>query len=70
MSPYFFRDNFYKIKETFKIFPPQILRRHLISGTEHLNISDATSYGTDSFRVKPITPDHPIPKISTRLTIF
>ena len=24
----------------------------------------------DSFRIKPITPGHPIPKISTRLTIF
>ena len=29
-----------------------------------------TSHGTDSFRVKPITPGHPIPKISTHLTIF
>ena len=35
--------------------------------TEHLNTSGITSHGTDSFRVKPITPGHPIPKISTRL---
>ena len=27
-------------------------------------------YGPESFHVKPITPGHPIPKISTRLTIF
>ena len=46
------------------------MRRHLISRTEHLNTSDITSHGTDSFRVKPITPGHPIPTISTRLTIF
>ena len=26
--------------------------------------------GTESFYVKPITPGHPLPKISTRLTIF
>ena len=38
--------------------------------TEHLNTSGITSHGTDSFRIKPITPGHPIPKISTRLTIF
>ena len=38
--------------------------------TEHLNTSGITSHGTDSFCVKPITPGHPIPKISTRLTIF
>ena len=48
----------------------QTLSRHLISRTEHLNTSGITSHGTDSFRVKPITPGHPIPKISTRLTIF
>ena len=148
MSLYFFGDNFYKIKETFKIFSTQILEvyrillvettlesimfyytfsvinttfvpstallydstaatrtlklsttllsissgirlisllmmsslvcglfsqtlsRHLISRTEHLNTSGITSHGTDSFHVKPITPGHPIPKISTRLTIF
>ena len=46
------------------------MRRHLISRTEHLNTSGISSHGTDSFRVKPITPGHPIPKISTRLTIF
>ena len=38
--------------------------------TEHLNTSGITSHGTDSFRVKPITPGHSIPKISTCLTIF
>ena len=38
--------------------------------TEHLNTSGITSHCTDSFHVKPITPGHPIPKISTRLTIF
>ena len=42
----------------------------LISRTEHLNTSGITSYGTDSFHIKPITPGHPIPKISTCLTIF
>ena len=46
------------------------MRWCLISRTEHLNTSGITSHGTDSFRVKPITPGHPIPKISTRLTIF
>ena len=46
------------------------MRRHLISRTEHLNTSGITSHGTDSFHVKLITPGHPIPKISTRLTIF
>ena len=46
------------------------MRRHLISRTEHLNTSGITSHGTDSFCVKPITTDHPIRKISTRLTIF
>ena len=45
-------------------------RWRLISRTEHLNTSGITSHGTDSFHVKPITPGHPIPKISTRLTIF
>ena len=45
-------------------------RRHLISWSEHLNTSGITSHGTDSFRVTLITPGHPIPKISTRLTIF
>ena len=29
-----------------------------------------TSHGTDSFHIRPITPGRPIPKISTRLTIF
>ena len=38
--------------------------------TEHVNTSGIASHGTDLFRVKPITPGHPISKISTRLTIF
>ena len=46
------------------------MRWCLISRTEHLNTSGITSHGTDSFRVTLITPGHPIPKISTRLTIF
>ena len=32
--------------------------------------SGITSHGADSFHVKPLIPGHPIPKISTRLTIF
>ena len=46
------------------------MRWLLISWTEHLNTSGITSYGTHSFCVKSITPGHPIPKISTCLTIF
>ena len=46
------------------------MRRHLISWTEHLNTSGINSHETDSFCVKPITPCHPILKISIRLTIF
>ena len=46
------------------------MRCHLITRTEHLNTSGITSHGTESFHVKTITPSHPIPKISTRLTIF
>ena len=38
--------------------------------TERFNTSGITSHGTDSFHVKSITPGHPIPKISTRLTMF
>ena len=41
----------------------------LVFRTEHLNTSGITSHRTDSFHVKPITPGHLIPKISTRLTI-
>ena len=48
----------------------QEMRRHLLSRTGHLNTSGITSHVTDSFCVKPITPVHPIPKISTCLTIF
>ena len=36
------------------------IRCHLLSRTERLNTSDIISHGTESFRVKPITPDHPI----------
>ena len=57
------------ISEVFKCSLPEI-RWHLISQTEHLNTLDITSHGTDSFRFKLITPGHPIPKISTCLTIF
>ena len=47
-------------------------QRNLQGGPQkvHLNTSDITSHGTNSFQVKLITPGHPIPKISTRLTIF
>ena len=46
------------------------MRRHFISWTEHLNTSGITPHGTDSLCIKPITLGHPIPKISTPLTIF
>ena len=46
------------------------MRRHLNSRTEHLNTSGITSHETGSFCIKPISPVHPIPKISTHLTIF
>ena len=46
------------------------MRWCLISRTEHLNTSSITPHGTDSFHVKLITLGHPIPKISTHLTIF
>ena len=55
--------------EVFKCSVREI-RHHLISRTEHLNTSGTTFHGTDSFHVKPRTLGHPIPKISTRLTIF
>ena len=55
--------------DVFKYFVRE-MRWRLISRTEHLNTSGITSYGTDSFCVKPISPSHPIPKIATRLTIF
>ena len=38
--------------------------------TEDLNTLGITSHCSDSFHIKPITPGHPIPKISTHLTIF
>ena len=37
----------------------QEMRWHLVSRTEHLTTSGMTSHGTDSFRIKPITPGHP-----------
>ena len=43
------------IPEVFKCSIRKI-RRNLISRTEHLNTSGITSHGTNSFRVKPITP--------------
>ena len=46
------------------------MRWRLVFRTEHLNTPGITSYGADSFHIKPVTPGHPIPKISTRLTIF
>ena len=46
------------------------MRWRLNSRTEHLNTSGINSHGTDSFHIKLITPGHPIPKISTCLTIF
>ena len=41
---------------------------HFSNRTEHLNTSGKTSYEVDSFRIK--LTGHPIPKISTRLTIL
>ena len=46
------------------------MRCHLIPRTEQLNTSGITLHGTGSFCAKLITPVHPIPKISTHLTIF
>ena len=46
------------------------MRRHLISRTEHFSTPDITSHGTDSFPTRLINTNHPIPKISTNLTIF
>ena len=76
MPLYFFGDNFYKIKEISRFF----LCRYwgatsrneapLHFSNRYLNISRIASHEIDSFRVKPITPGHSIPKISTRLTIF
>ena len=53
-------------REVFKWFVRE-MRWRLISRTEHLNTSGITSHGTDSFRIKPITPSHPNSKISTCL---
>ena len=43
---------------------------HFSNRTEHLNTSGITFHGTDPFHVKPIISGHPIPKISTYLSIF
>ena len=45
------------------------MRYQLISNhhPEHLNTLGIISHCTDSFHVKPTTPGHPIPKISTHL---
>ena len=48
----------------------QEMRWCLVSWTEHSSTSGISSYGTDSFCIKKITPGHLIPKISTHLTIF
>ena len=48
----------------------QEMRHYLISQTKHLNTSGITSPRKDTFHIKPITPGHPIPKVSTHLTIF
>ena len=56
-------DVIFKINEALLHFKPP-------PWTEHLNTSGITSHGTDSFHVKSITPGHPIPKISTHLSIF
>ena len=45
------------------------MRRHLISRSKNLNTSGVTPMGQTHI-VKPITPGHPVPKISTRLTIL
>ena len=42
----------------------------LIFQTENVNTSGITSHRTESFNIKPITPGHPIPKISSCLAIF
>ena len=55
------------MREIFKCSFREMMRR-LISRTEHLNTSRITSHGTDSFHVKPLTPVHHIPKISTWYT--
>ena len=55
--------------KVFKCFVRE-MRWCLISRTEHLNTLGIISHGTDSFRIKPITPSHPIPKISTYVIIF
>ena len=54
---------------------PEVLKCSVVAPdfsdrSEHLNTSGITSHLKDSFHVRPITPGHPIPKISTCLTIF
>ena len=82
-GPYFFEDNdgnrvtinagrYIEIMR--RKFAPALKRKRGIDMNtvvfQHLNSSGSTSLGTDSFRVKLITPGHPIPQISTILTIF
>ena len=65
-----------KLWWVFKCFVQEMRQRlisqtpHFSNRTEHLNTSGITSHGTDPFHVKPIIPGHPIPKISTYLSIF
>ena len=69
MFLFFFANNFCNnfMPQVFKCSAWEVCHT---SWTEHLNTWGITSHGTDSFRIKPITPGHPIPKISTGLTIF
>ena len=69
MLLFFFANNFCNkfMPQVFKCSAWEVCHT---SWTEHLNTWDITCHGTDSFRIKPITPGHPIPKISTGLTIF
>ena len=61
-----------KMQVTCEVFKCSVreMRWRLIFRTKHLNTSGITPHRTDSFCVKPITPGHPIPKISTHVTIF
>ena len=67
-----FQESFAVITTMPEVFKCSVreMRRHLISRTNHLNTSRVTSHEKDSFCIKPITPGHPIRKISTGLTIF
>ena len=56
------------IPEVFKFSVREM--RWVFCSRNEAHTSGITSHGTDSSRVKPITPGHPIPKISTCLTIL